>query len=125
MKIAASEAASEAAPAAAPEARDDFHAATVGGREVMIEMVADDTGETLQVDGFEPGGVDGDTICEAGIYSGRGASRAPPRLQNPFTATRRSRVVHVHRGDVHRGDPESPGRQNDGDEYHRRVSPGG
>ena len=118
MKIAASEAASEAAPAAAPEARDDFNAATVGGREVMIEMVADDTGETLQVDGFEPGGVDGDTICEAGIYSGRGASRAPPRLQNPFTATRRSRVVHVHRGD-----PESPGRQNDGDEYNREVSP--
>lgn len=79
MKIAASEAASEAAPAAAPEARGDFHAATVGGCEVIIEMVADDTGETLEVDGFEPGGVYGDITCEAGIWSRR-IQVSPPSI---------------------------------------------
>ena len=120
MKIAASEAASEAAPAAAPEARDDFNAATVGGREVMIEMVADDTGETLQVDGFEPGGVDGDTICEAGIYSGRGASRAPPRLQSPFTAKAKQNGTRPP-GRRPPGRPREPWTP----ERWRRVSPGG
>ena len=115
MKIAASEAASEAAPAAAPEARDDFHAATVGGREVMIEMVADDTGETLQVDGFEPGGVDGDTICEAGIYSGRSQSCASTPAK-PF-----------HRHKAKQSGTRPPGRPREPwtPERWRRVSPGG
>jgi hypothetical protein len=60
----------EAAPAAAPKAKDD-HATTFKGREVMIEMVANDTGESLQIDGFEPGVANGDIYCEAGIESGR------------------------------------------------------
>jgi hypothetical protein len=36
----------EAVPGTAPEAKDD-HATTVEEREVMIEMVANDTGESL------------------------------------------------------------------------------
>ncbi len=60
----------KAASAASPEAKDD-HATTSEGREVMIEMVANDSGESLEIDGFEPGGTDGDIICEAGIESGK------------------------------------------------------
>jgi hypothetical protein len=56
--------------AASPRAKDD-HATTVGGREVMIKMVANDTGESLEIDGFKPGEANGDIICEAGIESGR------------------------------------------------------
>ena len=37
----------------------------------MIEMVADDTGESLGIDGFEPGQPNGDIICEAEIESGK------------------------------------------------------
>jgi hypothetical protein len=37
----------------------------------MIEMVANDTGESLQIDGFETGGTNGDIICEAEIESGK------------------------------------------------------
>ena len=75
----------EAAPAAAPEAKDD-HATTVEGREVMIEMVANDTDESLQIDGVEPGGANGDIICEAGIESGRIQSCAYTPTQG-FTGT--------------------------------------
>jgi hypothetical protein len=60
----------KAASAASPEAKDD-HATTSEGREVMIEMVANDSGESLEIDGFEPGRTDGDIICEAGIESGK------------------------------------------------------
>ena len=60
----------KAASAASPEAKDD-RATTSEGREVMIEMVANDSGESLEIDGFEPGGTNGDIICEAGIESGR------------------------------------------------------
>ena len=49
--------------AASPRAKDD-HATTIEGREVMTGMVANDTGESLQIDGFEPGGTNGDIICE-------------------------------------------------------------
>ncbi len=56
--------------AAAPEAKDD-HATTSEEREVMIEMVANDSDESLQIDGFEPGETNDDIKCEAGIESGR------------------------------------------------------
>jgi hypothetical protein len=75
----------ESAPAAAPEAKDD-HATTVEGREVMIELVANDTGESLQIDGVEPGGANGDIICEAGIESGRIQSCAYTPIKG-FTGT--------------------------------------
>jgi len=75
----------KAAPAAAPEAKDD-HATTVEGREVMIELFANDTGESLQIDGVEPGGANGDIICEAGIESGRIQSCAYTPTQG-FTGT--------------------------------------
>ncbi len=75
----------KAASAASPKAKDD-HATTSEGREVMIEMVANDSGESLQIDGFEPGGTNGDIICEAGNESGRKSSRAPTRLQRASPA---------------------------------------
>jgi hypothetical protein len=37
----------------------------------MIEIAANDSGQSLQVDGFTPGETNGDIICEAGIKSGR------------------------------------------------------
>ncbi len=67
------------------EARDD-RATTSEGRRVMIEMVANDTGESLQIDGVEPGGANGDIICEAGIESGRIQSCAYTPTQG-FTGT--------------------------------------
>ncbi len=42
----------KAASAAPPQAKDD-HATTSEGREVMIEMVANDSGQSLQIDGFK------------------------------------------------------------------------
>ncbi len=56
--------------AASLQAKDD-HATTSEGREVMIEMVANDSGESLEIDGFEPGGTNGNIICEAGNGSGK------------------------------------------------------
>jgi hypothetical protein len=47
------------------------HAATSEGREVMIEIAANDSGQSLQIDGFTPGETNGDIVCEAGIKSGR------------------------------------------------------
>ena len=41
-----------AGSAAPPQAKDD-HATTSEGREVMIEMVANDSGQSLQIDGFK------------------------------------------------------------------------
>lgn len=58
------------ASAAPPQAKDD-RATTVERREVMIEMVANDSGQSLQIDGFKSGRTNGDIICEAGIKSGR------------------------------------------------------
>ena len=75
----------EAASAALPRAKDD-HATTSEGREVMIAMVANDTGESLEIDGFEPGEPNGDIICEAGIESGRIRSCAYTPAKN-FTGT--------------------------------------
>jgi hypothetical protein len=69
----------EAAPAAAPEAKDN-HATTVEGREVMIGMVANDTGESLRIDGFEPGERTATSSARPG--SRRAASSiTPTRLQ--------------------------------------------
>lgn len=59
----------KAASATPPQAKDD-HVATSGGREVMIEMVANDTGESVQIDGFKPGGTNGDIICETSSDAG-------------------------------------------------------
>ncbi len=53
-----------------PRAKDD-HASTVEGREVLIEMVANDTGRDLEIDGLEPGEANGDIICDAEIESGK------------------------------------------------------
>ena len=60
----------KAASNAPPEAKDD-HATTVEGREVMIEMIANDTGRDLELDVFKPGKANGDIICEAGIETGK------------------------------------------------------
>jgi large repetitive protein len=60
----------KAASGAPPQAKDD-HAATSEGREVMIEIAANDSGQSLQIDGFTPGETNGDIVCEAGIKSGR------------------------------------------------------
>jgi Bacterial Ig domain len=71
--------------AASPEAKDD-RATTSEGRRVMIEMVANDTGESLEVDGFEPGRPNGDIICETATESGRIESCAYTP-SNGFTGT--------------------------------------
>jgi hypothetical protein len=60
----------KAASAAPPKAKDD-HATTVEGREVMIEMVANDAGRDLELDAFKTGKANGDIICEAGIETGK------------------------------------------------------
>ena len=60
----------KAASAAPPKAKDDY-ATTVEGREVMIEMIANDTGRDLEIDVFKPGKANGDIICEAGIETGK------------------------------------------------------
>ena len=75
----------EAASATLPEAKDD-HATTSEGREVMVAMVANDTGESLEIDGFGRGEPNGDIICEAGIESGRIRSCAYTPAKN-FTGT--------------------------------------
>lgn len=58
-------------PAKPPNAKDD-HVSTVEGREVHVEMVANDSGRSLQIDRIKPGQAQhGDIICEAGIKAGR------------------------------------------------------
>ena len=59
------------APSAAPPKPETTARATSEGREVRIEMVAKDAGESLQIDGFEPREANGDLTCEAGIEWGR------------------------------------------------------
>jgi large repetitive protein len=76
---------SKVASAASPEGKDD-HATTAEGREVMIKMVANDSGQSLQIDGFRPGQANGDIICEAGIKSGRIQSCAYTPIKG-FTGT--------------------------------------
>lgn len=60
----------EQAKAAPPKAEDD-HATTSEGREVMIEMVANDSGKDLEIDRVKPGNTHGDIICDADIEAGR------------------------------------------------------
>ena len=59
----------KAASVAPPKAKDD-HATTVEEREVMIKMVANDSGRALQIDKVISSG-HGDIICEAGIETGK------------------------------------------------------
>ncbi len=60
----------KATSAAPPEAEDD-NATTSEGREVMIEMVANDSGRSLEIDKVQPGQAHGDIICDAEIESGK------------------------------------------------------
>jgi hypothetical protein len=53
----------EQAKAAPPEAEDD-HATAAEQREVLIEMVANDSGRSLEIDRMKPGQAQGDIICE-------------------------------------------------------------
>ena len=73
------------AGSAPPQAKDD-RASTVEGREVMIEMVANDTGRDLEIDVFKPGKANGDIICEAGIETGKIRSCAYTPVKG-FTGT--------------------------------------
>ncbi len=59
------------ATSAAPPKAKDVRASTVEGREVLIEMVANDTGRDLEIDGFNPGQPNGDIICDAEIETGK------------------------------------------------------
>ena len=60
----------KATSATPPVARDD-HATTSEGREVMIEMVANDSGKDLEIDRVKPGNAHGDIICDADVEAGR------------------------------------------------------
>lgn len=60
----------KATPAKRPRANDD-HATTVEEREVQIKMVANDTGQSLQIDKLNPGQAHGSIVCEASIDTGR------------------------------------------------------
>jgi large repetitive protein len=77
----------KATSAAPPEAEDD-NAATSEGREVMIEMVANDSGRSLEIDRVKPGNAHGDIICDAEIETGkiRSCAYTPTR---GFTGTDR------------------------------------
>ena len=55
---------SGATSAGSPRAEDD-NATTVEGREVLIEMVANDSGRSLGIDKVERGRARGDIICDA------------------------------------------------------------
>ena len=59
----------KAASAAPPKAKDD-HATTVEEHEVLIKMVANDSGRALQIDKAVSSG-HGDIICEAGTETGK------------------------------------------------------
>lgn len=60
----------EEASAAPPKAVDD-HATTSEEREVQIDMVANDSGEFLEVDRMRPGQARGDIICETSADTNR------------------------------------------------------
>jgi hypothetical protein len=68
-----------------PIARDD-HATTSEGREVMIEMVANDSGKDLEIDRVKPGNTHGDIICDADVEAGRMLSCAYTPVKG-FTGT--------------------------------------
>jgi len=70
--------------AASPRARDD-RATTVEGREVMIGMVVNDTGESLQIDGFEPGERMAASSARFRVTPAQ-SNRAPTRLQRASPA---------------------------------------
>ncbi|HEV2742048.1 MAG TPA: Ig-like domain-containing protein [Rubrobacter sp.] len=55
---------------ASPKANDD-RVSTAAGREVMIEMVANDTGRDLEIDEIRRMRANGDIICDAEIESGK------------------------------------------------------
>ncbi len=61
---------SGAGSAAPPKAKDDT-TTTSEGREVLIEMVANDSGKDLEIDRVKPGNAHGDIICDADIEAGR------------------------------------------------------
>ena len=77
----------KAASAAPPEAEDD-QATTSEEGEVMIEMVANDSGRSLEIDKVQPGQAHGDIICDAEIETGkiRSCAYTPTR---GFTGTDR------------------------------------
>ena len=60
----------QAEKAGPPKAEDD-RASTAEGREVLIEMVANDSGKDLEIDRVKPGNAHGDIICDADIEAGR------------------------------------------------------
>lgn len=60
----------DAASDASPRANDD-NATTSEEREVLIEMVANDSGRSLQIDEVQPGRAHGDIICDAEIETGK------------------------------------------------------
>ena len=77
----------KAASAAPPEA-EDYNATTSEEGEVMIEMVANDAGRSLEIDKVQPGQAHGDIICDAEIETGkiRSCAYTPTR---GFTGTDR------------------------------------
>lgn len=60
----------EAASAMRPHARDD-HATTTEAHKVHIEMVANDSGKSLEIDKVKARQAHGDIICEAEIETGK------------------------------------------------------
>ncbi len=60
----------EAASAAPPKAKDDT-TTTSEEREVLIEMVSNDSGRSLEIDKVQPGQAHGDIICDAEIETGK------------------------------------------------------
>ena len=75
----------KAASGASPEAKDD-HVSTAAGREVMIEMVSNDTGRDLEIDEIRRMQANGDIICDAEIESGKIRSCAYTPVED-FTGT--------------------------------------
>src|SRR4028119_821684 len=67
---AGSETQEEAASAAPPRAKDDT-TTTSEEREVLIEMVSNDSGRSLEIDKVQPGRAHGDIICDAEIETGK------------------------------------------------------
>ncbi len=75
----------KATSAASPEANDD-RVSTAAGREVVIEMVANDTGRDLEIDEIRPMQANGDIICDAEIETGKIRSCAYTPVEG-FTST--------------------------------------
>jgi hypothetical protein len=75
----------KATSATSPEANDD-RVSTAAGREVVIEMVANDTGRDLEIDEIRPMQANGDIICDAEIETGKIRSCAYTPVEG-FTGT--------------------------------------